>query len=127
MLLSTSYWHPVPACGFCNHGVYSFEPATAVAHDPAETGLRQVTAQPSGLTHVDHRQSLGSNKHGRLRALFTHWRNHTIAVELAEVRQISYLSFPCPYSFCAISISSGESEVLVILVYQFPFQRTFFA
>lgn len=58
MLLSTSYWPPVPACGFRDHGVYSFEPATAVAHDPAETGLRQVTAQPSGLTHIYHRQSL---------------------------------------------------------------------
>ena len=66
MLLSTSYWPPVPACGFRDHGVYSFEPATAVAHDPAETGLRQVTAQPSGLTHVYHRQSLGSNKPGQL-------------------------------------------------------------
>lgn len=66
MLLSTSYWPPVPACGFRDHGVYSFEPATAVAHDPAETGLRQSTAQPSGLTYVCHRQSLGSNKPGQL-------------------------------------------------------------
>ena len=62
MLLSTSYWPDVPAGGFRDHGVYSLEPAAAVAHDPVATGLRQVTAQPSGLTHVKYRQSLCSDK-----------------------------------------------------------------
>jgi hypothetical protein len=58
MLRLTSYWPGLPAGGFRDHGVYSLEPAVAVAHDPVGTGLRLVTAQPSGLTHVYRRQSL---------------------------------------------------------------------
>ena len=58
ILLSTSYWPGLPAGGFRGHGVYHLEPAAAVAHDPAETGLRQVTVQSAGLTHVARRQSL---------------------------------------------------------------------
>ena len=42
--------------------VYSLEPAAAVAHDPVGTGLRLVTVQPSGLTHVCHHQSLCSDR-----------------------------------------------------------------
>jgi len=62
MLRLTSYWPGLPAGGFRGHGVYSLEPAVAVAHDPVGTGLRLVTAQPSGLTHVYCRQSLCSDK-----------------------------------------------------------------
>ena len=54
ILLSTSYWPGLPAGGFRDHGVYYLELAAAVAHDPAETGLRQVTAQPAGLTYAGH-------------------------------------------------------------------------
>jgi len=68
------------------------------------------TANRCVVTNID---SVG----GRVRSL----EHHAIAVELAAIRQISYLSSQCPYWFCVIPVSFGEPEVLVVLVYQSTF------
>lgn len=69
MLLPTSYWPGGPAGGFRDHGLYFLETFAAVEHDAVATGLRQVTAQSSGLIHVQYRQSVCSDKHRQRRGV----------------------------------------------------------
>ena len=50
--------------------------------------------------------------------MFTHLRNHAIAVELVEARQISHLNLHYPYWFYGIHVRLSESELLAVVVYR---------
>jgi hypothetical protein len=66
---------------------------------PAETGLRQVTAQPAGLTHVGHRQSLCSDE---VSEPGQRWGRHQLIVRsqysrrTEKARPMSHIDSLCP-------------------------------